>query len=208
MAVPLRVLVVGEDPLARGGLVAALSTRDDLTVVGQATPEEAPTLLRRADPDVVLWDAGIEVAPELDLLQAIADGRGPAIVVLTAGEGGGPELLGAGARGMLARDADASRMAAALQAAAQGLVVVDEPLADGALRRRPTGESLVEPLTPRETEVLQLLGHGLSNRAIAGRLAISEHTAKFHVNAILGKLGAQSRAEAVAQGVRLGLLLL
>jgi len=67
---------------------------------------------------------------------------------------------------------------------------------------------LVESLTPRELEVLHLIGQGLSNRAIASRLAISEHTAKFHVNAILGKLGAQTRAEAVAQGVRLGLLLL
>ena len=69
-------------------------------------------------------------------------------------------------------------------------------------------EPLVDALTPREIEVLQLIGQGLSNRAIAQRLAISEHTAKFHVNAILGKLGAQTRAEAVAQGVRSGLLLL
>ena len=60
----------------------------------------------------------------------------------------------------------------------------------------------------RRPEVLHLIGQGLSNRAIAERLAISEHTAKFHVNAILGKLGAQTRAEAVALGVRSGLLLL
>ena len=92
--------------------------------------------------------------------------------------------------------------------AAEDLLVVERALSDGALRTRPAAEALVEPLTPRELEVLQLLGHGLSNRALAARLHISEHTAKFHVNAILGKLGAQTRAEAVAQGVRLGLLLL
>jgi two-component system, NarL family, nitrate/nitrite response regulator NarL len=64
------------------------------------------------------------------------------------------------------------------------------------------------PLTPREMEVLQLVAEGLTNRRIAGRLGISEHTAKFHVNAILGKLGASSRSEAVAQAARLGLVLL
>jgi DNA-binding NarL/FixJ family response regulator len=119
-----------------------------------------------------------------------------------------PDLLGAGASGVLGRDADADRLAAAARAAAEDLLVVERALSEGALRIRPAAETLVEPLTPRELEVLQLLGQGLSNRALAERLHISEHTAKFHVNAILGKLGAQSRAEAVAQGVRLGLLLL
>jgi DNA-binding NarL/FixJ family response regulator len=64
----------------------------------------------------------------------------------------------------------------------------------------------VEELTPRETEVLQLLADGLTNKAIAQRLGISDHTVKFHVNAVLGKLGAQSRTEAVVRATRLGLL--
>ena len=67
-------------------------------------------------------------------------------------------------------------------------------------------ESPIEPLTPREHEVLQRLAEGLSNRMIAQRLEISEHTVKFHVNAILGKLSAQSRTEAVAHAARLGLI--
>jgi len=66
----------------------------------------------------------------------------------------------------------------------------------------------VEELTPRETEVLQLMADGLTNKAIAQKLSISEHTVKFHVNAILGKLGVQSRTEAVVRATRLGLLLL
>ena len=66
----------------------------------------------------------------------------------------------------------------------------------------------LEPLTPREREVLELLAHGLSNRQIAERLGISEHTAKFHVAAISGKLGAASRTEAVSRGVRRGLITL
>ena len=69
-------------------------------------------------------------------------------------------------------------------------------------------EGPVEPLTPREVEVLQLLSQGLSNKLIGARLGISEHTAKFHVNAISGKLGAQGRTDAVVRAARLGLLLL
>ncbi len=67
---------------------------------------------------------------------------------------------------------------------------------------------IIEPLTPRELDVLELVGEGHSNKAIAGRLGISEHTVKFHVNAILGKLGAGSRTDAVVRATRLGLILL
>ena len=208
MAATLRVLVVGEDPLARSGLVALLAAADGLSVAGQSPPEEAAALVRTTDADVVLWDTGVETPADLEALHEIAEGGGPVLVVLTGGEGRVPDVLGAGARGVLTRETDGARLIAALQAAALGLVVVDERLSEGALRRRSAAEAPVEALTPREIEVLQLIGQGLSNRGIAQRLAISEHTAKFHVNAILGKLGAQTRAEAVAQGVRSGLLLL
>ena len=208
MAAVVRVVVVGEDPLARSGLVALLASADELSLAGQSAPDEAAALLRTTEADVVLWDTGVETHDDLEALQDIAARNGPALIVLTVGEGRVPDLLGAGARGVLTRDTDAGRLIAALQAAALGLVVVDERLSEGALRRRSAAEPMVDALTPREIEVLQLIGQGLSNRAIAQRLAISEHTAKFHVNAILGKLGAQTRAEAVAQGVRSGLLLL
>jgi two-component system, NarL family, nitrate/nitrite response regulator NarL len=202
------VLVVGEDPLARSGLIALLAGAEDFTITGQAAPEEAGALLRATEADVVLWDTGVETPVDLEALHEVAERGGPALVVLTGGESRVPDLLGAGARGVLTRETDGARLMAALQAAALGLVVVDERLSAGALRRRAAAEPLVESLTPRELEVLHLIGQGLSNRAIAERLAISEHTAKFHVNAILGKLGAQTRAEAVALGVRSGLLLL
>jgi DNA-binding NarL/FixJ family response regulator len=92
-----------------------------------------------------------------------------------------------------------------VQAAGQGLVVHDPSLAPGPGPGRDPAV-LVEDLTPRETEVLQLLADGLTNKAIAQRLGISDHTVKFHVNAVLGKLDAQSRTEAVVQASRLGLL--
>ncbi|PYQ55733.1 MAG: DNA-binding response regulator [Acidobacteria bacterium] len=208
MAAPLRVVVVGEDPLARSALLSLLDGREDLLVAGQGTPEEALALLRSTGADLVLWDLGVDLAPDIEALREATDAGAAPVLVLAPEHARVPDLLGAGVAGVLGRDADALRLAAALHAAAEDLLVVERALSDGALRTRPAAEALVEPLTPRELEVLQLLGHGLSNRALAARLHISEHTAKFHVNAILGKLGAQTRAEAVAQGVRLGLLLL
>ena len=92
---------------------------------------------------------------------------------------------------------------------ARGLTVVDPALAGAVFpaRDRPL-PAPVEDLTRRERSVLQLLAEGLSNKDIAARLDISEHTVKFHVNAILGKLGAHSRIEAVTRAARLGLLIL
>jgi two-component system nitrate/nitrite response regulator NarL len=130
-------------------------------------------------------------------------------VALLPDEAQAPEVWASGVRGLLLRDAGAETLQAALQAIGQGLVVLDPSLALSPLPVLEPGlDSLVEELTPRETEVLQLLADGLTNKAIAQRLGISDHTVKFHVNAILGKLGAQSRTEAVVRATRLGLLLL
>ena len=101
------------------------------------------------------------------------------------------------------------RLVATLTAAARDLIIIDPPLAAPVLGARdPSSATPVEDLTPRELEVLGLLAEGLPNKAIARRLGISEHTVKFHVNAVLGKLGAQSRTEAVVRATRLGLILL
>ena len=86
-------------------------------------------------------------------------------------------------------------------------VGVDSLFPEGEPSSRPVTD-LAEELTPRETEVLQMLANGLANKAIAARLSISEHTVKFHVASILGKLGAGSRTEAVTLGIRRGIVLL
>jgi two-component system, NarL family, nitrate/nitrite response regulator NarL len=208
MPAPLRVLVVGDDALARSALLSLLEGQEDVALAGQCSPDEALALARSAAPDLVLWDLGLSGEPDTDALTEVVEAVRAPVLVLAPDHARVPDLLGAGAAGVLGRDVDGARLVAALRATAEDLVVVERALSEGALRRRPAAESLVEPLTARELEVLQLLAQGLSNRALATRLGISEHTAKFHVNAILGKLGAQSRAEAVAQGVRLGLLLL
>jgi two-component system, NarL family, nitrate/nitrite response regulator NarL len=200
-----RVLIVGEDPLARGGLAVLLAGAEGLLVVGQSAPgAQTAAAVTGLQPDAVLWDLG--VSPR-ELPGGI--GSLPAVVVLAADEEVAAEALAAGARGVLPREAGPGRIAAALCAAARGLVVLDEELAAALLRpRAPSISALVEPLTSRELEVLQLLSEGLSNKEIGSRLGISESTAKFHVNAIAGKLGANGRTDAVVRAARLGLLLL
>ena len=116
-------------------------------------------------------------------------------------------LVAAGARGVLWRDVDGERLVAALSAALAGATVLDEGMAALLLEPRAAHASGVE-LTPREAEVLGLMAEGLSNKLIAARLGISDHTAKFHVNAVLEKLGAETRTEAVVRAARQGLLML
>jgi DNA-binding NarL/FixJ family response regulator len=115
-----------------------------------------------------------------------------------------------GARSVLSTELSHAQIVAALEAVSQGFVV-SIPVANSVFSTvRPPTESaqLVEPLTARELEVLWLLAVGLPNKQIAAQLKISDHTVKFHVAAILGKLGATSRTEAVAIGIRNGLILL
>jgi len=205
----LRILVVAADPLARAGLAALLDNCPGCAVTGQMSGEvDLAAALDVYRPDVVVWDAGWDAQPALERL-AVMDETDPPVVALLPDESHAAAAWAAGARGLLLRDAPVERVAAALTAVVEGLMVIDPPLADAV---RPSENlspaPLVEELTPRESEVLQLLAEGLSNRAIAYRLGISEHTVKFHVNAIMSKLGAQSRTEAAVQGARLGLVLL
>jgi DNA-binding NarL/FixJ family response regulator len=107
-----------------------------------------------------------------------------------------------GTGGLLQANASCEQIVQALKSVGAGLTVFDSTLAP-----QSTGEeSAAEELTPREGEVLRLLGDGLGNKEIAAKLGISEHTIKFHIRSILGKLGAASRTEAVARGLRSGLI--
>jgi two-component system nitrate/nitrite response regulator NarL len=209
----LRVLVVADDPLVRTGLAALLNDQPACTLLGQVSA--AADLADQAGlyrPDVVVWDLGWDPVqiPSLDEERlAELPGAQVPIVALLSGDESAADAWAAGFRGLLLREVAAEELVAALQAAAAGLVVLDPALADVVMpAREPLPNLLVEELTPRELEVLQLLSEGLSNRAIGQRLEISEHTVKFHVNAILGKLGAQSRTEAVVRATRLGLIIL
>ncbi len=201
----VRVLVVGPDPLARGGIRQLLEGEPGLEVTGEVAPERASREAGSHPADAVAWDAGAEDGFGEPL--GAVSGAGLPVVALLAGRGQAREALGAGATGLLLRDAPPGRLAAALRAVAAGLWALDGPRGESLLPPAPSaGPS--EPLTPRELEVLALLGEGLPNKAIADRLGIAERTAKFHASAILAKLGAGSRSEAIVRAARLGLLAL
>ena len=178
----LRIVVAGRDPIARVGLATILREFEDILVVD-------------CDGDVALVDAGATVGkcnvPSLLLVTDLAQAS---------------EALAAGARGVISRESTPRQIHAALRAIAEGLRVID----GAALVQSPAphSEQLLEPLTARELEVLHLLSAGMMNKEIASRLGITEHTIKFHVNAILGKLGAETRTEAVVHAARLGIVTL
>ncbi|MCB8966010.1 MAG: response regulator transcription factor [Ardenticatenaceae bacterium] len=204
----LRLLIVADDPLARAGLSMLLDQNPDCVVIDQIGSGEITAVsLNTPAPDVIIWDVGWEAAA---ILPDWAEIDLPVIALLADSEDV-PTVWACGVQGLLSRDIDSRRLVLAAQAAAQKLVVV-EPSFTGAFAMD-TGEgreTAVSPadLTPREAEVLQLLAEGLTNKAIAQQLDISDHTVKFHVNAIMSKLGAQSRTEAVVRATRLGLILL
>lgn len=205
---PLRLALVAEDPLARGALARALSDRGgELLLTASGTQAELESS-RGETPDVVLWDTGLRL-PEAESRLEAPD-LGAPVLALVADEAAGEVALTAGARGLLFRDVEPAPLSAALLAVARGLTVFDPGLAELRATARPAEatQAGTDTLTPREREVLALLAEGLSNKAIADRLSISEHTAKFHVNAVLAKLGVQRRTEAVVRAARLGLVTL
>jgi DNA-binding NarL/FixJ family response regulator len=200
--------------IAAASAAARLALRDRLDVpgveiVGEGLGlEAAPTWT-----DVVVLDGARALARPAATVAA--DDRLPAVVALTDDDRLARTLGELPLRGwaIIGREASAGELRAAVTAAAEGLVAVPASRAGRVLGRpaapaAPDRDGLPEPLTAREREVLDLLGQGLSNRRIAERLRISEHTAKFHVASVLGKLGAATRAEAVSCGIRRGLITL
>jgi NarL family two-component system response regulator YdfI len=211
----IRVFIVAASPLARAGLENLLAARNMEVVGSNATIDTLGDVLADVAPDVVLIDSSGE--PHDPMMEAIlASGLAADISVVLLGDGmtgaSSTAALHAGIRAALPGDISPDQLVAALQAAASGLFVLhpshaNEALPAGSASTRALDE-LAESLTRRELEVLQMLAAGLSNKEIAVRLGISEHTVKFHVASILGKLGATSRTEAVSLGIRRGLVLL
>jgi len=211
----IRVFIVAASSLARAGLQSLFAGRDVEIVGSAANFDSLADHWSDAQLDVILVEAsGRESEAVIDSLAASELASEAIIVVLSDNPEPAwfAEALRAGVRAVLPSDVSPAQLVAALEAAAAGLVVIHPAAVDSmappvAAASQPLAE-LVEPLTPRENEVLQMLAGGLANKEIAARLAISEHTVKFHVASILGKLGAGSRTEAVALGIRRGIVLL
>ncbi|MPZ24153.1 MAG: DNA-binding response regulator [Dehalococcoidia bacterium] len=204
---PVRVAVISPYPTVRAGLRAMLEGADGLDVVGDASPPGLGRDAEIVEADVIVVDVPAGSEEMLATIEDILPGT-PLVVLTTVGEhvsqvadGGQP------ARGYLLKEAGRVQLVAAIMALRSGLAVIDPSLAAGGggmgphLADRPSGL-----LTDREVDVLRLMALGLPNKAIALRLGISDHTVKFHVGAILGRLGASSRTEAVMIAARQGLL--
>lgn len=213
MADILRVLVVSDTLLARTGLAALLAGSENCEVVGRsAFGDELQTALDVYEAEIVLLDVGwsaenaldaiaLVIAADLPLIALLADEEDATVIV--------PALRRASSYGVLLRENEAALLNLALQSVLNGLLVYD-PTVSRALANAASlpAVTLPEALTPRENDVLQLLAQGMTNKAIAQQLGITDHTVKFHVNAIMSKLSAQSRTEAVILAARAGLILL
>jgi DNA-binding NarL/FixJ family response regulator len=211
----IRVFIVAASPLVRAGLQSILAdSRIDL--VGSAAHLESISgQLVDTEPDVVLVETTADTYEEsLNALEDAEVAQDHAVIVLSEQLKADclSKALRAGVRAVLPREVTPEQLRAALEAAAAGLVVVHPADLDNALpaaANMPAAvDELPEPLTRREREVLQMLAAGLVNKEIAARLTISDHTVKFHVASILGKLGASTRTEAVSAGIRRGLVML
>lgn len=218
----ISVFIVAGSPLARANLERLLAARQIEIAGSVANLDELEGRIDDAPVDVILVDSTSEHL-ERSLDSVVASGFAPDFGIVLLTESADLTVSSAafrvGVRAVLPDDLSPDQLAAALHAAANGLLVLHptqvaaQATANGfasapAQSRSQALEELAEPLTPRESEVLQMLASGLGNKEIAGKLNISEHTAKFHVASILGKLGAGSRTEAVSLGIRRGLVLL
>ncbi len=198
-SVGTRILVVTASPLLRAGLGSIAEV-----VASAATVEEAGALAAEFHPDLMIVDCDertvqdvIAIAPESPPMLLLTAEPNPAWI---------GDALRAGVRGVIPRDAPESEIVAAVEAAASGLITLHPQWLEAALAHRVNMGAQTEALSPREIEVLRLMAEGASNKTIAWRLSISEHTVKFHVNSIFSKMGVSTRTEAVMGGLRAGLV--
>jgi DNA-binding NarL/FixJ family response regulator len=193
----ISVLVAAASPVSRAGLKSLVGQIPGCALAGSVWPANLIQQARELQPAVILW----QLAPDEDAATTLHSLDRIPTVLLTAHSH--QDLIRAGARGVLPPHASEIQIAIAIQAAAADLVVLTYESTTG-----PTVPQAASGLTARETQILRMVAEGLANKEIAHRLGISDHTVKFHVSAILGKLGAGSRAEAIGMGVRQGAIML
>lgn len=207
---PIRILIAEDQRIVREGLSALFEDESELEIIGEAANgQEAVVLFRRLRPDVVLMDLQMPLVDGAEATQQIrAEAPDAKILVLTtyATDEFIFKALRAGARGYLLKDASADELIAAVRAVHAGQTQLSPVVAARLVAG--VGGAGPEPLTPRELEVLTLVGQGLSNGEIAEKLVIAPRTAKVHVQNILAKLGASNRTEAVSIAVRQQLITL
>jgi DNA-binding NarL/FixJ family response regulator len=192
-------------------LSPALALRIGLREVLQGLPD-LEVLAETASPQGLV-PADVWVLTSADFIEELAEDELPPILLLTANLDEAARLSNLPVWGVLPPDASAEELSAALHALAEGLWVGSPTLIQSLLERHPQpileeSEQVVDPLTERERQVLQLTAQGLANKQIATTLEISENTVKFHLSALYAKLGVTNRTEAVRAGARRGWVVL
>ncbi|MER7842872.1 response regulator transcription factor [Kitasatospora sp. NPDC096077] len=218
----IRVIIVDDQAMVRAGFAALLNAQSDIDVVGDAADgAQALEVTGRTHPDVVLMDVrmpvmdGLEAARRL-LDPAVPGAHRPKVLMLTTFDVDDYvyEALRAGASGFLLKDAPPADLIAAVRVVAAGeallapsvtrRLIADFARTRPAKRRDP--KLRLNGLTPRETEVLELIARGLSNQEIAAQLVLAEQTVKTHIGRILAKLDLRDRAQAVVLAYESGLV--
>jgi two-component system, NarL family, response regulator LiaR len=212
MSDSIRILVVDDHPIVRDGLVAILTTQPDFEVVGEApNGTEAVERARLLNPDLMLLDLEMPGIDGVEVIRRLRETMPEIRVIVFTAFDTDERILSAvraGAQGYLLKGVPRDDLFRAIRVVNEGGSLLQPVVASKLLQHMADEHAApsTEALTEREREVLALLAVGATNREIAGKLFISERTAKFHVSSILGKLGAGNRTEAVSIAAQMGLV--
>ena len=201
----IRVLVVEDHNVVRQGLVALLNLVEDIQVVGEAADgEEAVVQFRSHHPDVTLIDLRLPKLSGVEVIQRVRSETPQArFVVLTTYDGDEDiyRALKGGAKAYLLKGMTTEELISTIRAVHAGRSHIPAAIAERLAERMGT-----EDLTPRESQVLEQIVSGKSNKEIATELAITEATVKTHINTLLGKLGVEDRTQAATAAIRRGIV--
>jgi DNA-binding NarL/FixJ family response regulator len=201
----IRVLIADDHAVVRQGLRTFLDLQDDIEVVAEAADGEAAlAAAREAQPDVVLVDLVMPNVDGIDVVRRLGEAAPDARAIVLTSYIDDDRLfpvLRAGAAGYLLKDVQPQELVEAIRTVNDGGALLHPKVAARLLQ-----ELATDPLTPREREVLVLIGRGMANKVIARELSLSEKTVKAHVSSILAKLGVADRTQAALYAVREGLV--
>ena len=212
----IRVVLVEDQTIVRRGIISLLHLTEDIRVVAEAKDgEEAVAVLKNTDFDVALLDIRLPKYSGIRVLEILNEaGEVPAAIMLTTFDDDPVFLqaVRAGARGFLLKDVSVEHLATCIRTVAGGGAFLEPAVTERVIRairgrqKQFDPQEKLDPLTPREKDVLRLIAGGYSNREIGEALHLSEGSVKNHTSSILSKLGARDRTRAVLRAIELGAL--